>query len=61
MGIIERSFEQAQSFCHVLVLNRYIFYENIMFVPAITQYFLKEKLLKNKPFYAKNAEMAGNG
>ena len=42
-------------------MDRYIFGENILFVQAVAQCFLKEKLPKNKPFYAKNEKMAGKG
>ena len=42
-------------------MEKYIFGENILFVQAVAQCFLKEKLPQNKPFYAKNAKMAGKG
>lgn len=35
--------------------------ENFLFVQTVDQCFLKEKLLQNKPFYAKNTKMAGKG
>ena len=42
-------------------MEKNIFGENILFVQAVAQCFLKEKLLQNKQFYAKNAKMAGKG
>lgn len=54
MGNIERRFEQKRTFCHLLVLDGYIFGENILFVQAIAQCVLKGKHLENEPFYAKN-------
>lgn len=54
MGKIEGRFEQEQTFCHLKVLDRYIFHENILLVQTIAQCFLKENELKNYPFYAKN-------
>lgn len=61
MGNIERRFEQKRTFCHLLVLDRNIFGENILFVQSIVQCFLKGKQLENEPFYAKNSKMAGEG
>lgn len=48
-------------FCHLLVLDRNIFNENILFAQAIAQCFLKGKQLKNESFYAKNSKIAGEG
>lgn len=45
MGNIERHFKQGEYFCHLLVLDRYMFEKNILFVYACTHCFLKEKLL----------------
>lgn len=59
MGNIERHFKQGEYFCHLLVLDRYMFEKNILFVYACTHCFLKEKLLVNKSFYTKNGKMAG--
>lgn len=59
MGNIERHFKQREYFCHLLVLDRYMFEKNILFVYACTHCFLKEKLLVNKSFYTKNGKMAG--
>lgn len=47
MGKIEGRFEQEQTFCHLKVLDRYIFNENILLVQTIAQCFLKENELKN--------------
>lgn len=38
------------------VLDRQIFKENILFVQAMARCFMKEKLIKNKPYHAKNAK-----
>lgn len=61
MGKTERHFEQDQTFCQLKLLNRDVFHENILFVQALTQCFLKDKLLENQPFYAKTAKLAGKG
>lgn len=50
MRNIERRFEQEQTFRRLLVLDRYIFGEHILFVQVIAQCYLKEKRLKNDPF-----------
>lgn len=39
MGNIEGHFEQANYVCHLIVLDRYISNENILFVTACTQCF----------------------
>lgn len=59
MGNVERRFEQELIFNKTSVLNRYIFSLNILFVQAIDQCFLKEKLHKNKPFYVENVKKMG--
>lgn len=55
MGNIERRVEQKRTFCHLKVLDRYIFDESSLVVQAIAQCFL----LQNKPFYLNNAKIAG--
>lgn len=37
----------------LIVLDTYTYDDNILFVEACTQWFLKEKLFNNKTFYAK--------
>lgn len=39
--------------CLLLVFDTYTYDDNILFVEACTQWFLKEKLFNNKTFYAK--------
>lgn len=51
MGNKEQRFEQGKK----IALIRYIFDYNILFVKTCTLCFLTEKLLANKPFYAKKA------
>lgn len=55
MGNLKRSLNKN----YLLVLDRYTSDENILFVCA--QCLLKEKLFKDKPFYAKKGNMAGKG
>lgn len=50
MENIERHFKQERIFCHLKVLDKYIFAENISFVQAIAHCFLNEKRLENEPF-----------
>lgn len=42
-GKLERRFKQKQNFCQLIVLDRYIFRENVLFAQAIAQFFLKRK------------------
>lgn len=48
-------------FIRLLVLERLIFYGNILIVQACAQCFLIEKLLKNKNVVAKDAKIWGKG
>lgn len=57
MGNIERGFGEEHSF--FFTFKSWI--DTYLFVKAITQCFLKEKLPENKSFYAKNANMAEKG
>lgn len=43
MGNIEQCIEEKQTFNHIEVLDKYIFNENMLFVEAITQCFLREQ------------------
>lgn len=58
MGNIERRVERKRTFCHLKVLDRYIFDESSLVVQAIAQCF-QCFLLQNKPFYLNNANIAG--
>lgn len=50
MANIERRFDQQQTFYYLLVLDRYISGENILFVEACAESFLKKKCLKTTHF-----------
>lgn len=42
-GKLERRFKQKQNVCQLIVLDRYIFRENVLFAQAIAQFFFKKK------------------
>lgn len=50
MGNIERRFEKERTFCHLQVLDRYIFGENVLVVQAIANVFLKKHCFKTGRF-----------
>lgn len=41
---------------HKFWIDKVLFNENILFVQAMARCFMKEKLIKNKPYHAKNAK-----
>lgn len=63
MGNIEGHFEQANYVCHLIVLDRYISNENILFVTACTQCFgiFKKNCLEASSFMLNIQKMAEKG